>query len=418
MKSPCFTRRFSRFFDFLLITGVIFAAALTFHQPLLAGEDVRFSYPPGLTAADVEKAASGITDADVLWKMEKIAGEEFLGREYGTPHGRAAAEYLAAELKSYGYAETQAENTSFLQEIPREAYPEKGAGQNVLAVLPGSDPELAEKYIILCAHYDHLGFRDVPIPKETDTWTRRLKRAVLPTADAGTEKSQTRRVIYYGADDNASSVTILLEVARALKRLPVAPKRSILFLFADGEEKFILGSRYWAENPTIPLKNVELVMNFDLNGCMNKKSQLYIFGTRTGEHLEAWFLAGNAAGEKKPVKGEKNVANKKSDVETPLELVFPWSVMPRSDHAAFLPYEIPACMTATGITQTYHTPQDTVDSVNIPGIRRISQFFTRIVTQMACADENITVFRPQWHTEKCPVTDDAAGFFSDINKIW
>lgn len=367
-----FPRRAAFFFltgiSALILTGLFF--------PFPLGAIIHFKYPPGLDSPAVEAAASDISEAEMRRIMEKLTGEEFSGREFGTEYGRNAAEYIAAELQSYGYAPTLEEGTSFFQKIPSGA----SEGQNVLAVLPGSDPELAETFIILCAHYDHLGARKSPV---TEAYGRE-----------GREEPGEFRMIYYpGADDNASSVAILLSVAKAMKRMPAAPKHSLLFLFTDGEEKGLLGARHWVANPTVPHENIQLVINLDMNGRLNQKSRLYIFAARTGTGLEAWCHAGNTA-------------------EEPLNLIFPWSVLPRADHAAFLQEEIPVLLVVAGFSPFYHTPRDTVETVRFPGMKRIAEYVLRTVVRMACA-ENVTEYREEWVREKCLVEDEMAGFFAD-----
>ena len=322
-----------------------------------AEAEIHFAYPPGLDSPTLETVVSDISEADLRRVTETLTGEEYAGREFGTEHGCRAAEFIADELLAYGYAPT-------FQEIPEWVYEDYGAGQNVLAVLPGSDPELADTYIVLCAHYDHLGAREFPEP-----------------------------VYYPGADDNAGSVAVLLSVAKALKQLPTAPKRSILFLFTDGEEKGLLGARFWAAYPTVPHENILLAVNLDMTGRLNEKSRLYIFAARTGTNLEAWCHAGNTA-------------------EEPLELIFPWSALPRADHAAFLEQEIPVLLVVTGLSPFYHTPRDTVDTLNFPGMKRISEFIFRTAVRMACA-ESVTEYREEWECERCQEEDEMAGFFEE-----
>lgn len=107
---------------------------------------------------------------------------------------------------------------------------------NVIGVLPGSDPRLRDEYVVVTAHFDHLG---VGKPRGEDT-------------------------IYNGAVDNASGCAGLLALARACAMLPTAPRRSLMFLAVTAEESGLLGSQYFAENPTVPKK--QLVANFNVDG--------------------------------------------------------------------------------------------------------------------------------------------------------
>jgi Zn-dependent M28 family amino/carboxypeptidase len=107
---------------------------------------------------------------------------------------------------------------------------------NVLGVLPGSDPELKDEYVIFTAHHDHLGIG--PANEDGDT-------------------------IYNGAMDNASGVGQILAMAKAYKALPVAPRRSMMFLFVGAEEQGLLGSKWYAANPTVSPGKIAANLNYD-----------------------------------------------------------------------------------------------------------------------------------------------------------
>jgi Zn-dependent M28 family amino/carboxypeptidase len=126
------------------------------------------------------------------------------------------------------------------------------ASRNVIALLPGSDPKLRNEFLIYNAHWDHLG-RD-----------ERLK---------GDQ-------IFNGAADNAAGVAVLLELAQAMKALPSAqqPKRSVLFLAVTAEEKGLLGSRYYAQNPLYPLQQTVGVINMDGANPFGRTSDLEVVG--------------------------------------------------------------------------------------------------------------------------------------------
>ena len=124
--------------------------------------------------------------------------------------------------------------------------------RNVIGLLPGADPKLRNEYVIYNAHWDHLG-RD---PKKHGDQ------------------------IYNGAADNAAGVAVLLELAQAIKALPAAqrPKRSVLFLAVTAEEKGLLGSRYYAQNPLYPLTQTVAVINMDGANQFGRTSDMEIIG--------------------------------------------------------------------------------------------------------------------------------------------
>jgi Zn-dependent M28 family amino/carboxypeptidase len=112
----------------------------------------------------------------------------------------------------------------------------EATSENLVAVLPGADPALGKQYVVISAHLDHVG--------------------------VGTPVNGDR--IYNGAMDDASGIASLIEIARALKDRAARPTRSILFLAVTGEEKGLLGSQYFAANPTVPGKNIVADLNMDM----------------------------------------------------------------------------------------------------------------------------------------------------------
>jgi Zn-dependent M28 family amino/carboxypeptidase len=122
---------------------------------------------------------------------------------------------------------------------------------NVVAKLEGSDPKLKDEYVIYCAHWDHLG---VGLP------------------DAKGDK------IYNGAVDNATGTAGIIELARAFKSLPRPPRRSILFLAVTAEEKGLIGSKYYAENPVYPVEKTVAAINIDAMNVNGRTSDVVVIG--------------------------------------------------------------------------------------------------------------------------------------------
>jgi hypothetical protein len=159
--------------------------------------------------------------ADELGRqVAKLADPAMEGREAGTRGGHAAGEYLAdyyARLHLRGGGE----NGTFFQPFDPDC-------RNVLALLPGSDAKLRNQVIVVCAHYDHIGYGGRGL-----------------SLDGYGE-------VHPGADDNASGTSAVLELAKAFTILSEPPRRSILFANWDGEEKGLLGSKHWVVDPTVP----------------------------------------------------------------------------------------------------------------------------------------------------------------------
>jgi hypothetical protein len=220
---------------------------------------------------------------------------------------------------------------------------------NVVAVLPGSDPDLRNEYVILSAHFDHVG---VGHPVDGDS-------------------------IYNGADDNASGTAGILEVARALAELPTAPRRSVLFLWVSGEEKGLLGSRWYSDNPTVPLEQIVANINVDMIGGDAHRDTVVIIGK------DYSTLGG--------------VVDRVQDGLTNLGLVASDDIWPRerfffrSDHFNFARKEIPALFFFTGVHECYHRPCDDIDFVDTGKAARVANLIFHTVIDIADADA-----RPQW----------------------
>jgi Zn-dependent M28 family amino/carboxypeptidase len=133
---------------------------------------------------------------------------------------------------------------------------------NVLGRLPGRDPALAQEVVIFSAHHDHLGMRDA--------------------------KTAGEDVIYNGASDNASGVAALLSILRAVKALPQAPRRTILFAALAAEEQGLLGSKYYAAHPTLPPGRMAAIINMDGVATSGRTRDITMLGMGKSS-LDEWI---------------------------------------------------------------------------------------------------------------------------------
>ena len=211
--------------------------------------------------------------------------------------------------------------------------------RNVAAILPGSDPELRDEYIVVGAHYDHLGF--------------------------GGEGSldPDRRAIHNGADDNASGTAAILEVAEELAT-GVPPARSVLFLAFTGEEKGLWGSARFVAEPTVPLESIQAMLNLDMVGRL-AEDRLTVFGMATAEEWEDLLRESNA------------------ELTAPLELALAPDGYGPSDHASFHGVGIPVVHLFTNTHPDYHRPEDDWERVNGPGLERVIDLTSALVRRLA-----------------------------------
>ncbi len=219
--------------------------------------------------------------------------------------------------------------------------------RNVLMLLPGTDPVLKNEYVIIGAHFDHLGM--------------------------GGPGSSSRAVdtigVHHGADDNASGVSEMIELAEKFAMTKGSHKRSLVFAAFSGEEMGLLGSKYFAEHPGIDLSKVQAMINLDMVGRLQENNSLQVGGV------------GTAAGLKDMVKADFDT--------TLIKLSFSEEGYGPSDHSSFYGKNIPVLFFTTGAHLDYHTPSDTWDKINYNGMVTISGFLFRIAEDLACSPEKL-----------------------------
>jgi len=285
---------------------------------------------PALFGGSFSSAVETIHVRELRKHCEVLASDTLEGRETGTRGGQAAGAYIVDALRKQKVRPAGPDG-DYYQPFPPSS-------RNILVVMPGSDRELKQEYIVVGAHYDHVGY--------------------------GSARNSRGPVgyIHNGADDNASGAAGLLELVDAFSSLDTPPKRSILFAFWDAEEAGLLGSQYWIHAPTIPLDRIRLVFNIDMIGRL-RQNRAEAYGSRTAPGLRELLSAQN--------------------VESPVLLNFPWETRRDSDHYNFYAQQIPYLMVFTGKHPEYHTPYDDVDKLNVDGMERITRLLFRAVYSAA-----------------------------------
>jgi len=296
-------------------------------------------------------ALATITDEDLAQHVGTLADDVFEGREAGSRGGHASATYLRKELEKLA-VEPAGPDGQWFQTFG-DNY------RNLLAMVSGSDPKLKNEFILLTAHYDHVGY--------------------------GSRSNSYGPVgfIHNGADDNASGVSALLELIQAILALPQPPGRSILFMLWDGEEKGLLGSRHWIENPTVPLETIRLLINLDMIGRL-RDDRLEVFGTRTAQGLRRLVARVNS---QQPIDSAQTLLPGTPLLAGGLLLDFQWDVRANSDHWPFFEHDIPFLQYHTGLHDDYHRPSDDTHLINTAGMRRVTQLLFATVVAVADAKE-------------------------------
>jgi len=230
--------------------------------------------------------------------------------------------------------------------ISTEVLQQEVTTQNVIALLPGSDPTLKNEYILIGGHYDHLGWGGT---------------------GSGSRQPDTIAV-HNGADDNASGVAAVLEIAERLALGSTVPKRSVIFMAFGAEEMGLLGSKYFTSNALIELTQIKQMFNLDMVGRLNPRSKaLTVGGTGTAKGIED-FLTETAEGH------DFNLS------------MTPDGYGP-SDHASFYLENIPVLFFFTGITEEYHTPADDIETINFAGEKMIADYAFELIQHISSMDE-------------------------------
>ncbi|MBX3390124.1 MAG: M28 family peptidase [Phycisphaeraceae bacterium] len=218
---------------------------------------------------------------------------------------------------------------------------------NVGAILPGVG-DLADHYIVVGGHYDHLGFGQVGVRFPSD-----------------------RGKLHPGADDNASGTSGMLLLAKRLSEKyaelpPDMPRRSILFLGFSGEESGLNGSRYYTQHPIVPIENHDLMLNLDMIGRLSDKP-LEAGGVGSAEGFADWLAPYFESSDLK-------IAGKQSG-------------MGPSDHASFYAAKVPVLFLFSGMHPQYHRPTDVAALINWEGAAKIADLGYRVALDAALRPE-------------------------------
>ena len=263
-----------------------------------------------------------------------LASDSLHGRKAGSEDGAKARAYILEQWKEIGIEPFYPEEGF---EIP---FSRNGLNMaNLIGIIPGNDPTLKDEYILLGAHFDHIGFK--------------------------------KGEICNGADDNASGSSALIEIARMLKENQSQLKRSVIIAAFDGEEQGLWGSEALANRMAreATISKIKCMMSIDMVGWYAKNGKLEILGAGTIKNGKK-LLEDNADGLK------LNIEN------------FETAVLTATDTRSFAKnYRVPTLHLFTGLKSPYHKPADDADLIDYDGLEQITSFVSRVTTQMASDPE-------------------------------
>ena len=315
------------------------------------------------------KYANTININDIEKHISVLASDSLEGRETGKKGQKMAANYIAQHFKNIGIPPYKHKTYFQKFKVRKQKHLCKCddcdldifkkiagvnnwvRGENVLGYIEGTD--LKNELIIITAHYDHLGKHD--------------------------------SLIFNGADDDASGTAGALEIAEAFmlaKKEGNGPRRSILVMPVSGEEKGLLGSKYYTDNPVYPLKKTVANLNIDMIGRIGDfhthPNYVYLIGS---DMLSTELHNISEEVNKKYTKLELDYTFNKED--DPNRYYY------RSDHYNFAKNNIPVIFYFNGIHEDYHKPTDTIEKLDFEKIRKISKLIFLTAWELANRTERI-----------------------------
>jgi hypothetical protein len=273
--------------------------------------------------------------------------------------------------------------------------------RNVVAMIPGSDPVLKNQYVAIGAHNDHVGMRNPPVDKDSLKAFNLIRNRMLLANDMISLSQEqlgeikvnmdSIRKIYpkaridsvnNGADDDGSGSMGVLEIAEAIQSMKVKPKRSILFVWHTGEEGGLVGSRFFTENPTVPMDSIVAQINIDMIGRGRA-------GDIPGGGPDYLGVVGSFF-DSKDLGETVQAVNKKEPKPFTLDYRYDstltWSgynnIYGRSDHYNYARQGVPIAFFWTGLHGDYHQPSDEPEWIDYPHYASIANYIRNLVVEV------------------------------------
>lgn len=310
--------------------------------------------------ADAQVYMNTIEERDLSKHLYIVAGDDMEGRNTGSDGQKKAGKYLIAQYEKLGIPFPKG-TSSYYQPIPASYFvkpfsPKLPDSENIWAYIEGTDKK--DEVVVISAHYDHVGTKNGEV--------------------------------YNGADDDGSGTVALLEMAEAFakaKKEGNGPRRSILFLHVTGEEYGLHGSRFYSENPIIPLEKTMANINIDMIGRRddaNAKSNNYVYvigADRLSTDLDKVVAEQN----RKHV--NLNLDYKYNDPNDPQRFYY------RSDHYNFAKNGIPSVFLFSGTHADYHKPGDDPDKIEYDALAKRTRLAFVIAWELANRESRLTIDR-------------------------
>ena len=265
-----------------------------------------------------------------------LASDSLEGRGLATESGQIAANYIAKYFEQSGLEPV---GDSFFHPFYARVSQSMLQGRNVVGMIEGSDPVLKNEYIVLGAHYDHISYKFV----------------------------NGEKVVYNGADDNASGSAAIMEIGRALVKQKGKLKRSVILVAFDGEESGLIGSGKFVKQNTVPVDQIKAMMSIDMIGRYAESGSL-IMGAMEDIKGGAKRLMPHA--------DEHDVKIKRTGGAT----------SNRTDTKPFGDAGVPAIYVSSGIVGPYHKPEDDRETLDYEGMEKITNMLADLTLDLASGE--------------------------------
>ena len=320
---------------------------------------------------NAKRFAKTITEKDLKKHLYTYASDEFEGRNTGSEGQKKAVEYLKNFYIENDIKPGDPDKDYFQKMTLNISRGNEGEvdSENVIAIIEGT--EKPEEYLILTAHLDHVGYGRTG---------SRLRKSYI---------GEVKDRIHNGADDDGSGTVAMLEIAQAFKQASKkgkGPKRSIIFLHVTGEEKGLLGSAYYSDNPIYPLSNTVANLNLDMIGRIDP--------TRKGDKREYIYIIGSDhdSQDLHEISEQTNLQTVNLDLDYRYNAKDdPQRFYYRSDHYNFAKKGIPIIFYFSGTHEDYHLPSDTPDKINYDLLELRSKLIFYTAWNIANRDQRIIV---------------------------
>lgn len=271
--------------------------------------------------------------------IKVLANDSLEGRGTGTAGEKLALHYIQSQWKQIGI-KPKGDGTLYTQKFPFKGGTHGTGPEGIAYNVVGYIDNNALTTVVIGAHYDHLGLGN----------------------QGSSLDANPQNKTHNGADDNASGVAGVLELARYFQNNKIKEATNFLFICFSGEELGLFGSKYFTDNPTIDLGKVSYMINMDMIGRLDPVSKsLAVSGTGTSSVWEPLL---------------KKLTSEKLQIKTDSAGIGP------SDHTSFYLKNIPVLHFFTGSHSDYHKPSDDIDKINIEGEKEILQLIVQLIEKL------------------------------------